>query len=244
VTLNPEQQAELGRVGLELQEAERAARGDAGPERAALKAAHAELIESVKAGKVDLEKLGALEASLARADEARHRREAMALNRVQRVLDPSQRAAVAAAARTDGTPRGFDAGVLDVTLFDGGARKGEINWARTRLESYVSGLGLDPQQDKKVKAILDAEPLPPPDARQREVARKAALFDAFEREGFDALTYPQDTATEGRSPFLRLARFVAKVVPVLTPEQQTKLAAKLVEPEPRRPRRAPSDDEE
>jgi Spy/CpxP family protein refolding chaperone len=256
LTLNEEQQATLTNIGAELQESARTAGADAGAERAELKAAMADLREGVKAGKVDLEKLSAREAQLVQADEARHKREVVALNRVQRVLDASQRSAVVMAVRADGkTPKFLDGGLpasrLDAgaPIGDAGARRGEINWARTRLENYMLGLGLDAAQEKKVKAILDAEPMPPPDAAQIEGQRRAALLDAFGKDGFDAAHFPVEVVSEGRSPFFRLARFVAKVVPLLTPEQQTKLAAKLVEPETAPPRRRhgtqpPPDEEE
>jgi Spy/CpxP family protein refolding chaperone len=255
LTLNEEQQATLTSIGLELQESVRASGRDAGAERSELKTALAEVVEGVKSGKVDLEKLAAHEAQLAQADAARHKREVVALNRLQRALDASQRTAVVTAVRADGrTPKLVDGGSLsarpaeDAGPRDAGARRGEVNWARARLENYVTGIGLDPAQEKKVKAILDAEPMPPADAREIEGQQRAALLDAFEKDGFDAGHFPVELVSEGRSPFFRLARFVAKVVPLLTPEQNAKLATKLAEPEnpaPRRPRHgAPSIEED
>jgi Spy/CpxP family protein refolding chaperone len=236
LALNEEQQTKLSEIGAELQEGQQRARGDAGKERAELRAALADLMEQVKAGKIDSAKLQAREAALARSAEARHKHEAEALNRVQRVLDPSQRATVASGARASeertrranaGPDHRRDAGG------DAGARRKELSWARMRLESYVDGLKLDAEQDKKIKAILDAEPLPSADAHEAEAEQRAALLDAFEKPGFDANHFPIESRSDGRTPFFGLARFLEKVVPILEPAQLLKLAEKLDEPETR-----------
>jgi hypothetical protein len=244
LTLDEEQQLNLVKVGNDLHDAENAARAaeqDAGFVKGELTAAHADIVEGVKAGNVDVAKMAAHEAALAKADEARHHRESEALNRTQRLLDPTQRLAVATAVRGSAKvpARNEDARAPrtpPASARDGGPRK-EVNWARTRLESYVSNLGLDSEQEKKVNALLDSHAAS--DARDEEGPRLTALLDAFEKDGFDANRFPFGDPQDGRGPLFRLGRFLAKVVPILKPEQQSKLAAKLIEPEAVPKRRHP-----
>lgn len=247
LTLNEEQNAELANAGAAFEAAANtASEVDAGSLRTELHGALAELINEVKAGKVDLEKLGSIEARLGRADELRHQRECDALNRIQRTLTPAQKKAVAGAVRRVGlNPRAEGAGVVSrpdaatpgmpADASSPAPKQAETSWARARLESYVSGLGLDPTQKAKVKTILDTDSTLN-SAHNTEAEQEAMLLDAFEGEGFDAHRFRFGDSQDGRAPFFRLVRFVAKVVPILTPDQQRTLASKLVEP-PASPKR-------
>ena len=234
LTLTDEQRTALDKIGTVLREAERVAREserDAGFANGELKAVHAELIAGVKAGKIDVAKLDAHEAALERSEQARHRREADAITGLQRVLEPHQRSVVGATVRAEEAKLGRRA-TGPITARDAGADPRRINWARLRLESYMSDLALDPDQEKKMQAALPTEEAIDP--RQGEARNLEALLSAFERDGFHADPFPLGDANNGRGPLFRLARFLAQVTPILKPEQNEKLAGKLVEPEPRR----------
>lgn len=222
--LNEEQRANIERIGTDLREAEKAelaARDDAGP-RLGMAAMEGELMAGIKAGKLDSTKIDAQEAVVEKAVSRRREREALALNKVQRLLDPAQRKAVVTSIRVTEERRWArmkqrdkpDAAVL-------------ANMARLKFEHYTQGLDLDVEQQKKVQALMPKPESAPTDPRAEAKKYMDDLLAGFENDGFDATKIDSGEAKRRFSAFSETVKFVRQLLPILKPEQREKLAAKF-----------------
>jgi Spy/CpxP family protein refolding chaperone len=201
-----------------------AAAGDGGANpRAEMKEAHADLINGVKAGKLDMAKLDAHQAAIDKATKARMDRELEALNKLHGTLQPEQRAKVVSNIKAAEEKRANRMKAHDKP------DAGKPNFAKMRFEHYTRDLDLSDDQKKKVEGLLPKEDKT--DA-MREDNKKVleATLAAFEKEGFDAKKLPQPDPKKKMQPFADLAKFFNGLLPVLKPEQRDKLAAKLEKP--------------
>jgi hypothetical protein len=202
-----------------------AAAGDGGAAntaRAEMKEAHADLLNGVKAGKLDMAKLDAHQAAMDKAAKARVDRELDALNKLHGTLQPEQRAKVVSNIKAAEEKRANRIKQHEKDKPDAG----KPNFAKMRFEHYTRDLDLNDDQKKKVDGLLPKEDKT--DA-MREESKKVldATLAAFEKDGFDAKKLPQPDPKKHAQPFTDLAKFFNGLLPILKPEQRDKLAAKL-----------------
>jgi Spy/CpxP family protein refolding chaperone len=252
IELKDEQRATLEKISADLREGDRGAReaSDGGP-RLGMKEAHDELVAGIKAGKIDNAKLEPHYAAFEKTAKARQDREAEALNQLHAALEPAQRAALTTNVRATDEKRSAKMKTRDTP------DAGQPNQSRIRLERFTRGLDLNPEQQKKVDAMLPKEDR---SAALQEEAKKqeALLLTAFEKETFDAkkLEGTGSASKQARAPMDEQVKFFGQLVPILTPEQREKLAKSLgrtPDPAHLRPHRGlgmgdrahdPSDDDE
>lgn len=216
--LSSEQKAQYEKIGTDLREA---AKGDADAgttARGAMKEANALLAAGVKAGKVDTAKIDAEQSVLDKAAKARQDREADALNRLYATLDATQRNKVVAVVRAEEDKR-----AARMKGRDAGAGP---NFTRLRLEGFTRDLELDPDQQKKVDALLPKDDAKTTAAREEGKRQLDAVLGGFEQDGFDAKKLSADPKKMIR-PLDDLTKFLAQLTPILKPPQREKLAAKL-----------------
>lgn len=229
--LRPEQKAGLEKIAADMRDAEKAtSEGDAGTGRAEMKASHDDLVAGVKSGKIDAAKMDAHLALMEKASKARQEREAEALDKLHALLDPAQRAATVATVKAMEEKREArmkarmaDAGAAhDGGGADGGAR---VFNARTRLENMTKDLALEPDQAKKVQAMLPKDD-PKTDLREEAKKRSDATLEAFQKDELDAKKLELDPK-KALQPMADTVKFLTQLVPILTPIQRDKLVVKV-----------------
>jgi len=240
--LSPEQKTALEKIGDDLRHgsgagaggdggapaASAAVEGDGGAHnaRSEMKEAHADLVAGVKAGKLDMAKIDAHQASMDKSMKARQEKELDALTKLHGTLTPEQRAKVVTNIKAAEEKR---ASRIKQHEAKTGGDGGKPNFAKMRFEHYTRDLDLSDEQKKKVEGILPKEDKS--DAA-REDAKKVldATVAAFEKETFDAKKLPQPDPKKRPAAFSDLAKFFNGLVPILKPEQREKLANKLDKP--------------
>jgi Spy/CpxP family protein refolding chaperone len=200
---------------------------DAAPRRE-MAALHADLIASVKEGRMDTAKLAADEAAVAKMLSTREEEQRAALDGLHEVLTPAQRGAVADAVRAvRGRPP------------PAGPPPGATDWATRRLEHMKSLLVLDPDQMKQVAAVLAREaPTPAAAQAHREAVNRQteAVARAFESDSFDGkkLDLSASPGRKSTDAFDRQITYVASLLPILTPGQRDRFAALMEHPRERK----------
>lgn len=177
------------------------------------------LVEQVKAGRIEPQKLEPLYVALEKEASARHELEATALGSLHAVLDSGKRAALAKELRNrtaehpNGKPGAADAGKP--------AKLPPV--PKPGFERLLKPLELDPTQQARAEALVPKEePSAPRDRIRKELE---TLLVAFEKDTFDAKkAFPFD-AKRVRAPHQEQATFLAQMLTVLHPEQREKLAA-------------------
>jgi Spy/CpxP family protein refolding chaperone len=174
-----------------------------------------ELVNELKAGKVEPAKLDAHYAALERSVKAREAREDEALDKLYATLDPAQRKALVASARTVVENRGKHV-----------KERNEDGGASAPYERMTRRLELDPEQKKKIDGLA---PKVDRFAAQREQMQKhsEAILAAFEKDGFDAKTIDSGAAKQARAMEEDQAKFLAQIVGILKPPQRERLARQL-----------------
>ncbi len=200
--------------------------GDSGSHRE-ISTLHADLVASVKDGKIDSAKIAADEAAVAKMMSAREDEQATALAGLHDALTPAQRGAVADAVRTAhgrSPPAGAAAGAAD--------------WATHRLDHMKAQLVLDPDQLKEMATVL-AHYAPTPatiqahtDATKKQTEAFAAAFerDTFDAKKLDFSTAPGKKPTDGID---RQIKYVGQLLPILTAGQRDRFAALMDHPRDR-----------
>jgi Spy/CpxP family protein refolding chaperone len=238
--LKPEQKTTIDKIGADLHEggggkddndADGGSGGGSGgggssEARSAMKEAHTELVNGVKAGKIEPAKIEAHHAVIEKAMKARQGKEADALNKLYAALEPAQRTAAVASVRAQEEKRA--ARMKAHERPDAGARP---NFTRMKLERYTKELDLDAEQTKKAQALLPKDDGKGEDmTAMREEAKKHqdAVLAAFEKDGFDAkkLMTPVD-GKKMRGPMEAEMKFLTAYIAILKPEQREKLAARI-----------------
>jgi hypothetical protein len=198
---------------------------ESGPRRE-MTALHADLVNSVKEGKMDTAKLAADEAAVAKMLASREEEQATALTGLHDALTPAQRGMVADAVRAarQRPPSQAPAGATD--------------WATRRLEHMKSQLVLDQDQIKQVAPVLAREAPTPAAAqahheavtRQTEAVARAFESDTFDPKKLDLSASPGRKSTDA---FDRQIKYVSALLPILTPGQRDRFAALMEHPRER-----------
>ncbi len=191
------------------------------PSREAGRAVLSLLADGVAAGTIDSGKVDAALAKQATASAAVHAATADALNQLHEVLSPAERAAL------------VDKVKAHVEVWKKVSRDEETGSKEkhTRLAKLTEDLGLTPDQAEKISAALKKDVPPKPDPAALDAHIKA-FETAFVADTFDAKTLATANAANAavsKHGTARTVRFYEIVVPLLTPEQRTKLAEHLRE---------------
>ncbi|HZU84212.1 MAG TPA: hypothetical protein VE987_14885 [Polyangiaceae bacterium] len=180
---------------------------------------HADWAAQIRAGAVDPEKVQADEAVLTDAVQGHVQREVEALDGLHAALNPSQRAAAVSAARSS------EPGVAEEQ-----GRPPASAGQPAGLDRLTRELGLDPDQQQRVSALLAAQPDPAAYRAQHE-QRFSEVLNAFASERFDA-----QTTLQAMKPSLREmvhqrveheAAFFSQLLPILRPDQRETLASNI-----------------
>jgi hypothetical protein len=222
LTLTASEQASLDTVEATL-------RADDDAIHTAMKAFHADLSASVKAGTLDTAKLGTDSAAVDRAVADQRTKQAAALVALHDLLDPTQRTALVAAVRARQAEH--QARMESWKAEGAGAQA----WQQKRLDKLTGELALDTTQQQQVAAIL-AQAKDPSHAAGGELHRdemkqhNEALLMAFAADRLDtALAEP--TVLQGKTahePMTgHMVSFVSQILPILRPDQRDKLASNM-----------------
>lgn len=191
-----------------------------------------ELLTGVKAGKIEQGKLEPRMRAIDTAMQARLDAEADSLMKLHDLLEPAQRKALTAAV----TAKQAKMEARFMELKDAGVsppKAAEIT--RLKVTRITNDLGLDAAQDKAMDAIV-AKVAPkaetPGGARTEWKQQATAMSAAFEKDGFDARKqdFFAKANRKGHEGLQDQIDLLTLVVPVLTPPQREKLAAKLEHP--------------
>jgi len=210
---------------------------DAGPPGQEFKEMHALIAAGIRAGKLDTEKLTAMQTELDKSMQARREKETSALQRLHAALDSAQRKTLVASVRTKQAEREAKFGAR---VSDAGPPKGD-EFKKRRMEKLTKELDLDADQQKKVDALMAKPAAKGPgaeDGRETYKKRMEAVLTAFEADTFDAKKLedgaPARKMSEGMSEHLQ---FLNGLLPILKPEQREKMAANMEKGSARRPGR-------
>jgi Spy/CpxP family protein refolding chaperone len=179
------------------------------------------LADGAAAGKIDDKKLDAAIAKQEAESGKVHGATIEALDKLHDALSPAERAAL-----VDKVKAHAEVWKKVNQEEEHGSKDKESHLGRLTEE-----LSLTPEQVEKISAALKKDAPPKPDAAKIDAHIKA-FEAAFLAEKFDAkaLTTANDANTHiSKIGAARLARFYKIVIPLLTPEQRTKLAAQLRE---------------
>lgn len=210
---------------------------DAGAPGAEFKEMQTLIAAGIRAGKLDTEKLTAMQTELDKSMQARREKDTSAIQRLHAALDPPQRKALAASVRKKQAER---AAKLAERMADAGPPKAD-EFRKRRVERLTKELDLDADQQKKVEALV-AKPAPKgaaaEDGREMMKKRQEAILTAFEADVLDAKKLeegaPVRKMADGMSEHLQ---FLNGLLPILKPEQREKLAANMEKGAARRPGR-------
>jgi Spy/CpxP family protein refolding chaperone len=191
---------------------------------------HADLIAGVKEGKLDAAKMDAHFATAAKEMQTRHEKQASALNDLHAALKEPQRKALVASIKAKMAEHGGIGGHGGRGHGGHGKKEGDVKKPDNakRIERLTKSLELDAEQTKKVTDMLAKAPKPG-DARADYKKKLDALFAAFEKPTFDAKTLDafKVDPTKAVGPMKKHVEFLGKLLPILKPEQRTKLAEGL-----------------
>jgi Spy/CpxP family protein refolding chaperone len=186
---------------------------------AAFNTVRQDLAAQVRAGAIDRTQVQADESVMTSALQAHVAEEADTLNALHATLDPSQRTAVVAAVRAE--PPGQTEKQAPMTSED----------SPSRLERLTRELDLDATQRQQVGTLLGAQPPATPYQREGRREQLDALLTAFESDSFDARTVlqasPPSPAAMVHDRIQRKAAFLSQLLPILRPDQRSKLAASI-----------------
>jgi hypothetical protein len=186
-----------------------------------LQSMKADVANQVRDGRIDLTKDEADEASAAAALRAHANQEIDALNTLHTLLEPAQRSAAVAAARSQES--GFRA-----------KEEGEAKPAQTaaaRLDRMTRELGLDADQQQRVSALIAAQPAPNPAYRMGADQNFDDVLNAFGTDTFDARVtiQPMVEAFDAmiRAETQRTVAFLSSLLPILRTDQRATLATRI-----------------
>jgi Spy/CpxP family protein refolding chaperone len=210
----PEKKAQLEKIQANLHKA-------MAPSREAGRAVLTLIEEGVAAGKLDTAKIDAAVAKQEAASAKVHEATVEALNELHAALSPAERAALVDKVKAH-------VEVWKKVNHDeehGSKEKG------SHLAVLTEELSLTPEQVEKISAALKKDAPPKADTAALDAHIKA-FETAFVADKFDAKTLTTANAANShisKHGTARLVRFYKTILPLLTPEQRTKLAAQLKE---------------
>jgi Spy/CpxP family protein refolding chaperone len=177
-----------------------------------------DLVAGIRAGKLDASKIQADLFSVDKAAQAHREREAKASNALHAAMDASSRKALLTVVGTRITAR--EGARSDVESAEA---------AKRRVDHMTGDLGLTAAQKKQVAEVI-AKGDPTADevrALQDETRKRTdAFLRAFDQEDFDARKLELFAPTRSQHEAVdRDVRFLAVLLPILTPAQRDKLAS-------------------
>lgn len=215
LALKPEQQASIEAAEKALQDGE-AAPKDREDFKTASAALQAELATGVRAGKLDMAKVGPKVTAMEQIAKARHDRQATAVKAVHAVLDTAQRKTTADALRAK------QAKEFAEKETDPAVRK-----SRGRTAQFTRGLDLTPEQRTKVDAIAAKDDTSAVSKREETKKRWEEFLAAFEKDTFDPTKVDLFGGKAARAAVEGDALLLAELAPVLSTDQREKLAGHL-----------------
>jgi hypothetical protein len=187
---------------------------------AAFRAMRDHLAAQVRTGAIDSAQVQADENLVANAVAAHRAQETFALNSLHALLDPAQRVAIATAVRAEQPGRAEEQ-----------ARPELEEGTTARLDRLTRDLALDADQQRRVAALLSAQPTEEHAYYHADARRRFdAALNAFPTETFDARTTVQATASPAAMVHEHVQRkvaFLAELLPILRPDQRDKLASSI-----------------
>lgn len=205
----------------QIAEAEAKIAGSPAESRDAFKAIRADVVTGLRAGALDDAKLEGRWAIVDQGTRARQASDVAALNALWAALEPAQRVAVAQKLR------GEHPTMQEWTkqwMTDG---RGRVQETQKTLEQLTDDLSLDPDQKKKV-TILAYKPSTVTGSLEMQFEAKKhllGLIEVFDKPDFDAAKVPAPAPKIMRGPLSVEAYYAGQLIPILTAEQRTKLAA-------------------
>ena len=192
----------------------------------------AELLSEVKAGKVEAAKLLPRQKAIDTAMQARIDGETQSLTQLHDLLRPAQRKALTAAVRAKQAKMEERFTKMKA---EGVAPPKPADVTRLKVMRLTTGLDLDATQDKAMDGVvarLAPKAEQPGEARTEWKKQADALITEFEKDAFDAkkLEFYTKANTKGHEGLQDQIDMITALVPVLTPGQREKLAAKLEHP--------------
>ncbi len=218
--LEGEQQAKLDAVEAKM-------RGDASGAMKEMRDYQNTVMEGVRAGKIETDKLAPMYESMDRSMKARMEKQVEALDGLYAALTPEQRKTVVAAVRKRMADR------AERTPKDRPEKPEPKARAKNKLERMTKDLSLDDAQQKKLEPLLVKEVIPEKnkaDARAESEKRTTALLDAFEKDGFDAKKLDLSMGPDPKKMRERMDARIAlmnQITAILKPEQREKLATTM-----------------
>jgi Spy/CpxP family protein refolding chaperone len=188
-----------------------------------------DLAASVRAGKMDTAKLKDDQAAIDKSTLERQMKDAQGLNELHETLDPASRKELVTTIQTHEAEReAHRPPIVDAGAVDAGGIKADM--VKRKLDRMTMQLTLDPDQQKKIGAILAKEDQPTPaqlEAKKDEAKKKYdAVIAAFGQDKFDATKMEMFSSVDKTShePMEKDIAFVSSVITILKPEQREKLA--------------------
>jgi Spy/CpxP family protein refolding chaperone len=215
LALTPEQKAKVEAAEKTLQEGEGTPK-DHEDFKAASKELQAELAAGVRAGKLDLAKIGPKVTAMEQISKARHDRQATAVKAAHEALEPAQRKQLAETLRAK-QAKEFVEKETDAT-----ARR-----SRGRTAQFTRGLDLTPEQKTKIDAIAAKDDSSGLTKREETKKRWEEFLSAFEKDTLDTSKVELFGGKASRAAVEGDALLLADIAPVLTADQREKLAGHL-----------------
>ena len=181
------------------------------------------LADGIAAGSIDKAKVDAAIAKLAATSAGVHAAIADSLNELHGVLDDAERAAL-----VDKVEAHWQ---VWKDANEEGAKAGEPR-EHGRVEALARALALTPDQVDKVREAVRKGPAPRKFDEDKVTAHITAFGAAFEAASFDAKKFASGDAINASLTSwgaTSMAHFYEAILPVLTPEQRTKLADRVRE---------------
>ncbi|HSY21429.1 MAG TPA: hypothetical protein VK841_04905 [Polyangiaceae bacterium] len=181
------------------------------------------LADGIAAGSIDKAKVDAAIAKLAETSKGVHAAIADSLNELHGVLDDAERAAL-----VDKVEAHWQ---VWKDANEEGAKAGEPR-EHGRIEALARALALTPDQVDKVRDAIRKAPAAHKFDEDKVAAHLAAFGTAFEAANFDAKKLSGGDAINANLTSwgaTSMAHFYEAILPVLTPDQRTKLAERVRE---------------
>jgi Spy/CpxP family protein refolding chaperone len=203
--------------------------------REAMQALNKEIVEGIKAGKLDTAKLEPHYADMEKADKTRDEGQAKILGDLHAALQPEQRKALVAALKAKDAEREPPAGAAkppEPPKPDPAKekeRKAEMN--KREVERLTRELGLDEAQQKQAEAAVakKKEDKGEDRTKQKEANKKRMekLYAEFEKDKFDASKLELTSKSTMRDHAKSQVDYVNALLKIVKPEQRDKLAATI-----------------
>lgn len=203
--------------------------------REAMQALNKEIVEGIKAGKLEPAKLETHYADMEKAEKSRDEGQAKILNDLHTALTPEQRKALVTALRTkdaerEGPP---DAAKAPEPPKPDPAKEKErkAEMSKREVERLTRELTLDEAQQKQAEAAVAKKKEDKVEdrklAKEANKKRSEKLYTEFEKEKFDATKLELTAKSTMRDHAKSMVDWVNSLLKIVKPEQRDKLAATI-----------------